>query len=250
MIDIHSHIMPSVDDGCRDLNECLEVIKKASKVGVKKIFATPHFKEPKHSVYKKDIDLFVNDINKLLISENIDVEILCGSEIKIISNLIDLVKDGSLSTLNNSKYILIELDLHVKTINIVNIIKDIVLQGYAPIIAHPERYDYIVKDYREAIAYVEAGALLQLDIGSLNGRYDLRDKKTSLKLLKHNLIHLWGSDSHGLNCVYDNFELVLKVLKKTVKEDIYNDIVFNNPNKVYMNEDIKIFDIKKSKFFR
>ena len=117
--------------------------------------------------------------------------------------------------------------------------------GFIPIIAHPERYLYVQKNIQEAIKYVESGALLQLNVNSILGDYGIEVKTTAIQLLKHNLIHLWGSDTHSFRHVYGKkLEKSLVQLKKIVGEDKFKQITDTNPECVYNDKDIRIFDIK------
>lgn len=245
MIDIHSHVIPSIDDGCDNMDEALEIIKSGLDCGITKIFATPHFIQGEFDNYKSDIFLQVNEINNLLRSSNLNISVVCGSEIMICPDIVDLLKSGKLCSLNNSRYVLIEFPMDFRVPNVSKIITDILVAGFVPIIAHPERYLYIQRNIEEAIKYVESGALLQLNINSIIGDYGEDVKLTAIKLLKHNLIHLWGSDTHSFRHVYGNkLKQSLNELEKIVGSDKFKQITETNPDSVYNNKDIKIFDIK------
>lgn len=245
MIDIHSHIIPSVDDGFDNINEALDVIRKAKDSGITKIIATPHFLRGTFENYKSDILAKVSTLNNLLKVSNVKISVICGSEIMICPDVIDLLKADKLCTLNNSRYILIEFPMDVRVHNILKTINDILVAGFIPIIVHPERYRYIQKNIKEAISYVESGALLQLNINSIIGDYGDEVKAAAVKLLKHNLIHLWGSDTHSFRHVYGSkLEKCFNELKKIVGEDKFKQIVYTNPECVVNDEDIKTFDIK------
>ncbi|MDD2375971.1 MAG: exopolysaccharide biosynthesis protein [Clostridia bacterium] len=245
MIDIHSHVIPAIDDGCSNINEALDMMRMAVACGITKIIATPHFVKDVCENYKSDILVYVNSLNNLLRISGINVSIVCGSEIMICPDIVDLLKSDKLCSLNNSRYVLIEFPMNVKIPNILKVINDVLVAGFIPIIAHPERYLYIQKNIDEAIKYVESGALLQLNLSSVIGDYGDDAKVCAIKLLKHNLIHLWGSDTHSFRRVYDNrLNDSLNEIKKIIGIDMFEQIVEVNPKCVLNDKEIKIFEIR------
>jgi len=245
MIDLHSHILYGIDDSCTNIDETLIMIRDASLVGISKIFATPHFVKDRFENYKSDVVGYVDNLNLLLSSSGINVTVAYGNEIMVCPDIVDLLKNDKLCTLNNSRYILIEFPMNIRIPNIHNVINDIIVAGFIPIIAHPERYVYVQRNIDEAIKYVESGALLQLNVNSVIGGYGENVRVCAIKLLKHNLIHLWGSDSHNYRTVYDSkLEVSFAAIEKIVGADKFKVIKDINPNCVWDNKEIKIFDIK------
>lgn len=246
MLDIHAHILPTIDHGCKSLDEAIEGIKNAADCGITKIFATSHYSQGKVENYSEDIYREVGKLKEVIDKLGIDITIVPGCEIKVCPNIVELLKSGKLCTLNNSRYILVEFPMDIKVPNACNIIRDIAEAGFTPIIAHPERYTYVMRNINEAISYVESGALLQINITSLIGEYGPFEKLTAIRLLKHNLVHLWGSDFHSFRNAYDvkKLEKSFSVLKKIVGIDKYNIIKEVNPQCVFDDLDIEKFNIK------
>lgn len=245
MIDMHSHIIPAIDDGCSNINETLDMVRSARDSGITKIFATPHFMQGEYENYKVDVLASVCALNDLFKISGIDIEIICGTEIMVSADIIDLLKDDKLCSLNNSRYILIEFPMNVKIPNITKLINNILVMGFIPIIAHPERYMYVQKNIKEAIKFVESGALLQLNVNSVIGDYGIEAKKIAVKLLKHNLVHLLGTDTHIFRRVYgDKLKKSLNEIKKIVGDEKFKQIKDINPECVYNDKDIKTFEIR------
>lgn len=246
MLDIHAHVLPALDHGCENLDEAIESIKKAVDCGITKIFATSHYSKGKVENYSEDIYHEVENLNNVIDRLGIGVSVVSGCEIKICPDIVQLLLSDKLCTLNNSRYVLIEFPMDIKVPNVCGVIRDIIEAGFVPIIAHPERYTYIMRNIDEAISYVESGALLQININSLIGDYGEDVKDCSVKLLKHNLVHLWGSDHHSCREGYDKAKLdrSFKVLEKIIGSDKYNIIKEFNPQCVYDDLDIEKFDIK------
>ena len=146
MIDIHSHILYGIDDGAWDLNESIEIAKMAYNDGIKKIIATPHFIKGSYDATPDEIITEINILNDELRNKQIFVEILPGQEIFLGIDTAKNLKDGANLTLNNSKYVLIEFPMQEIPIFAEQSIYDLLVMGYQPIIAHPERIKTVIED--------------------------------------------------------------------------------------------------------
>ena len=199
MIDIHSHILPGVDDGPQTLEESLRILKKAADEGVKTIVTTPHVLDgPSENYFQRICNTF-NVIKHALISNKIPISIVWGAEVFIFHDLPQKIKGNKELTINmGSKYILLELPFHEIPPFTEQTIFELLLQGIVPIISHPERYIEIQKDSNKLSNLIKKGVLTQLNAGSLMGRYGKKVQKTANTLLTHNLIHMIGSDAHSI----------------------------------------------------
>jgi protein-tyrosine phosphatase len=236
-IDIHSHILYGIDDGSKSLEESIEIIKQAIKVGFKEIVLTPHFIEnSKYKASKSEKESILKNIKDELEKQNININLYLGNEV-FVDNYEELL-DKEISFINDSKYILIEFPMNHKPKDINNIIYELKIKGIIPIIAHPERYDYVEKDINIAKEWIEEGAILQSNYGSIIGIYGSGPQKTAKKLLKNNLIDLLSSDVHyPNNKIYSNMDKIEKKLKKIVGEN-YNSLVYTNPKLIIENKEI------------
>lgn len=240
MIDIHSHIIPFVDDGSKTLEDSKKMLESAYKAGITKIVLTPHYIEGKYIKNKQEIAFEINRLESIKneLGYN-NIELIQGNEIMVDANSVGLLENGNLSTINNTRYVLIEFSLTFKPCNIEMIIQSFLDSDFIPIIAHPERYLYVQKDISFIEKCVEYGALTQMNINSIDGSYGKEAKKTVIKLLKKDLIHTWGSDVHFFRDSYSNIDKCFKKVIKTVrKKDKYNKILFENSNKIINNYEI------------
>ena len=146
MIDIHCHLIPNIDDGSKNVTETFEMAKRASELGYKGIFATPHYIKDAHETSSNDVKNSVEVLNKLFKEKNIDCKVYVGNELYFTPDMIDLLKTSKVCTLGNSKYVLIEFPLNGTALNMQSVITNICQVGYVPIIAHPERYTYVQKN--------------------------------------------------------------------------------------------------------
>ncbi len=207
MIDIHTHIIPAVDDGSQDLSTSLELLKQEVEQGITKVVLTPHM-----NFLQKDIDLIKKSFMNLKEKNTLQIELLLGSEIKYYQQMINDLKDGKLLTIDNSKYVLIEFDF-INEENTGDIIYELIVAGYKPIIAHIERYRYLnSKDY---INLKQEGALIQINASSIKHRIY---RKRIKQLLKKDLVDFVASDCHNLDRRNVDFTLIKKFVLKHNKK--------------------------------
>lgn len=232
MIDIHCHIIPGVDDGSKDLNNSIRMAKEASKLGYTRIFATPHYISYDLETSKEDLEKRLLILNKVIKDNNIDIELYSGNEVYISEDIVKQIENEKIYTLGNSKYILIELPMFGKLNNIEAIIDELIYKGYVPIIAHPERYEFVSKDQQELIDLMNIGVLFQINIGSIVGVYGKEAQKRVVKLLKNNMVHFIATDSHNSKTIYSIHEKANKKIKKIITKEKYEEIMYLNPMKI------------------
>ena len=143
MKDIHSHILPGIDDGARNVEESIKLLEKFYDNGVTDIILTPHYiYNSNYNSNNKEKMLLLNEVKK----KYKKVNLYLGNEVYISDNIPELIKQNEIFTLNNSKYLLIELPMNSEIKNLDSIIFDIMRNGIIPIIAHPERYSFVQKE--------------------------------------------------------------------------------------------------------
>lgn len=207
MLDIHTHIIPNVDDGSKDLETSLKLLEQAEKEGVTKIVLTPHM-----NYIQKDIALIKKQEALLNEHYNGPIEFILGSEIKYYDKMVADLKQNKLLTINNSKYVLVEFDFNQEE-NIADAVYELTVANYIPIIAHIERYSYLdVEDYK---VLKEAGALIQINASSVE--YKKYEKKIKY-LLKKDLVDFIASDCHNLEKRNVNFANIKKYVLKHAKK--------------------------------
>lgn len=239
MIDIHSHLLFGVDDGSRTLEESVHVIKKLSEVGYTDIILTPHYINDSTYVSTREENLDVLKRLKVgLIRNNVNVNLYLGNEIYIDSEIANLLKNNIISSLNDTKYLLIELPMSGENEIYYDVFLDLINMGYKVILAHPERYISFQKDFNKVYELKELGVLLQSNVGSILGDYGRGAKKTIKRLLKENLITFMGTDIHHNK---EEYTFVLKAKKKIGKYLTQKQInnIFENNAKVLLNDKIE-----------
>lgn len=235
MIDFHSHILPNIDDGARNIEQTAQILKEAQEAGFSKIISTSHYIE---EYYESDENERKELLQKAQEKTN-NIELYLGNEIFISSEMIQLLKDKKASTINNSKYVLFELPMNSKPMNTKEIIYRLIENDYIPVIAHPERYTYVQNDPEYVKELFDMGALFQSNYGSIIGMYGTKAKKTVKKLLKENLIQFLGSDVHYENQIYPKIKKAIKKLRKILSEEELEELTTINAQKVLNNEKLE-----------
>lgn len=231
MVDFHSHILPGIDDGSRNESESIKLIQEAKEAGFDKIISTSHYALDLYEIpeYKR-ISLIES-----LKSENTNVEIFLGSEIYSTHTIVDLIKEGKASTLNNTKYILFELPLFGVFPDLPGLINKIKEYEYIPILAHPERYQIIQKDYNYLYKLQDMGVLFQSNYGSIIGQYGPKAKRIVKKMLKDELVSFMGTDVHRQNTIYPKMDKILKKISKITDVEYFEAITTNNAELILRN---------------
>lgn len=232
MIDIHSHILPGIDDGARTFDESIEIIRELSSHGVTDIIATPHFiRDTKYVSPVINNKVILQELKKQLKDRGIDVGIYLGNEIYIDEDIVGLIKAGRISSLAGSKYLLVELPLNDEFPNYEDHLSSLMSNGYKVVLAHPERYRMVKEDYGILENLYDMGILLQCNIGSIGGKYGKNAKKIAKRLAKDKKIFTFGSDTHHPGGGR-YFDLAYKKLGKYYSNHELTKLLVENPRKI------------------
>ena len=195
-VDIHSHILPGIDDGAKNIDESLELISQMKNLGFSKIIGTPHTYLGVHNNTIKSIEESYNKLIKLDLLNDINVGF--ASEYMIDESLIKKAESNSLLTLKD-RYVLVEMSFINPPNNLFEILFKLRLYNYTPIIAHPERYRFWFNSFDNFIKLKKMGCKFQTNMFSIIGYYGQDVLKFSDLLLKKNMIDFIGSDIHKIN---------------------------------------------------
>ena len=194
-VDIHSHILPGIDDGAKDVNESLEMISEMKRLGFSKIIGTPHTYT---NIYENTKESISNSYNYLNSKLNIDIEIKFASEYMIDEGLIEKAEKRSLLCLSEN-YVLVEMSYAAPPNKLYDILFNLKINNYIPILAHPERYIYIHNNFKEYFKLKKFGCLFQINLLSANGFYGPAVTKSLNYLIKEGLVDFVGSDFHKMS---------------------------------------------------
>ncbi|AJA46775.1 capsular polysaccharide biosynthesis protein [Clostridium pasteurianum DSM 525 = ATCC 6013] len=242
MIDIHCHVLPGIDDGSRNIDMSVEMLRIAEENGTKKMIATPHYYRGSYENEFEDVLGHVENLNAQLKTKGINVEIFPGQEVFVDRYTLEAYKSGIIHPLNASKYMLIEFPMDVLPDNAIDIIYELKILGVKPIVAHPERYLYINGDLTNINKFIEEGCLFQLNTTSIMGLMGKRVKEAAYSLMDNGLCHFIASDAHSTERRCPNLGLLMGDIKKDY-EKIYNSVQ-KNAQCILDNEEIDV-DLKK-----
>ena len=192
-VDIHSHILPGIDDGAKNIEESLELISRMKKVGFKKIICTPHIHQ---QLYDNNIKTIKESFNSIENKYDNNINVGYAAEYMIDHTLMEKIENKSLLCIKD-KYVLIEMSYIAESPNIHQIIFNLIMGGYIPIIAHPERYLYYQNDIKKFYKLKKWGCMFQLNLLSTIGYYGKEVLNIANLLLSKKLIDFVGSDIHN-----------------------------------------------------
>lgn len=237
MIDIHSHIIPNVDDGARSVEETFNILKEAQEAGFTDVILTSHFLLNYYETNAQELIFWKEKLQEVLKKQGTKINLHSGMEIYITNQMEELLENKKILTLANSRYMLIELPLATNVKYFDYVVYYLEAKGIKPIIAHPERYKCVQKDPDIVEEYIEKGCLIQCNYGSIVNLYGREAEKTIKTLLKKNQVHFLGSDVHRENGTYLIVLDAIKKIRKIIGENKINEITTINPKKILQNEE-------------
>lgn len=252
MIDLKSKILLSKDPTPENIQETLELAKSARLAGFNKLIATPSFVlQNGYSTTHEYNMIQCNHINSLLKDNKIDVQVYLGNEISYTPEVIGLLKDSKISTINNTKYVLLNFDKkHINFYAVIDSAFKLQIAGYIPIISHIERYNFIIENYSIVEELILRDILIQIDVLSITGLNGDIIKKTTRDLLKNNMVHVLGTDASKPEH-YDQSLNALNRINKIVGKIKFEEISTTNGEHILNNELVKLSNntqIKRSLF--
>jgi protein-tyrosine phosphatase len=198
MIDIHSHILPEIDDGAQSLEQALSMAEAAVSEGITHLYATPHHRNGRFENEKPNIINHVDSFNNELQQRNIPLHILPGQEIRLYKELVDdLDRDVFIPLHHELKYLLIELPSNHVPAYAADTLYELTLRNFTPIIVHPERNSEIIENPEILYDFIITGALAQITASSVIGNFGKKIMIFSHDLLQSNMAHFVASDAHN-----------------------------------------------------
>ena len=247
MIDLHSHVLPGLDDGAQDIDTSILMLDMAVKAGTTHIFATPHYIKDDLENNSGLVRNTINTVNEIIRLKGIDIKVMSGNEVFICPELPFLVSTGEVCTLNDSSYVLVELPMLDIPLYTKDVIFNLKLKGYTPIIAHPERNKKIYSNLNIVYDLVQCGALMQINSTSINGMFGSEIKKAAFELISHNLAHFVASDAHTLRGRSPKLSKCREQVAERFGKDIADMLFVENGRSVIENKQIIIREPKRIK---
>jgi len=215
-VDIHSHLLPGIDDGAQNLKESLALIKQFHLLGYTKLITTPHIISDFYPNNREIITEKVYLVEEALKKENINIALEASAEYYVDMHFLNLIEDSNLLTFMNH-YVLFETDYENKPFVLEEIISSLLKKGYIPVLAHPERYRYLYGNMENYKHLKALGVLFQINAKSLYNK-SRSSSKVAQELINLGLVDFIGSDAHRMRDIrrLETF-LKSKICKKMIK---------------------------------
>ena len=232
LTDIHSHILPGIDDGSESVEQSLAMIAEEINQGVENIFCTPHYRVP-YLAEKEETKAVFEKFCETVKENNLPVNLYLGQEIAVNEKTLSMLKKGNLLTLNESKYVLLEYSLTKKTFDMSETVHEFVVEGFKPIVAHIERYPYItaedVYDVKRGGGLVHINADSAADVGRIFGGAYIKT------LIEENLVDFIAGDYHYYrkNSMREAYNAITRRYGEQVADKLFRE----NAKKIIENRD-------------
>ncbi|WP_295392325.1 CpsB/CapC family capsule biosynthesis tyrosine phosphatase [uncultured Thiodictyon sp.] len=198
MIDLHSHLLPGVDDGAPDLATSLAMARVAVSDGIEVMACTPHIYPGLYENEGSAIRAAVAQLQMRLDEAGIALRLSHGADTHVAPDLVAGLRSGRVPTLNDSRYFLLEPPHHVAPPRLEETVFNLLTAGYVPVITHPERLSWIEGHYEVFVELARKGAWLQITAGSLTGRFGAGARYWAERLLDEGWVHILATDAHGV----------------------------------------------------
>lgn len=236
MIDLHSHILPGVDDGAATLEDSLDIARMAVDDGIEVMACTPHFMPGMYDNTSEDILRRIDHLNDVLGSAGINLALVSGADAHIRPDFVSCLRNGQILSLHGSRYVLFEPPHATLPKRMDDLLFEISVAGYVPVLTHPERLKWIEQSYPLVEQLAQAGVWMQITSGSLTGRFGKRPQYWAQRMLAEGLVSILASDAHNVRSrppvMSKSFEIASQELGE---EEAYN-LVFHRPICILENQ--------------
>ena len=240
MIDIHSHILPGIDDGAEDPLESLKICRLATNLGYKAMIATPHQRHPVWwNAETIKLEVLLKNLEKQVDGA---LDLYLGAEIRVDKGFmrdLENIENSGLTAMAGSNYLLLEFERRKLSVDPVKVVEEVQAAGWRPIVAHPEFIQQISQDFELAKALVDAGALIQITAMSVTGDFGLEAKECVNSLLESGQVHFVASDCHGHRRRPPGLKSAFNKIKARWSKEYATQLTVDNPLAVIENRPVE-----------
>jgi protein-tyrosine phosphatase len=241
MIDLHSHLLPGLDDGPVDWHQSLEMARMAVDEGISEMVCTPHWVYGLYDNFRKPVLLACGMLRQKLAESVIPLKVYPGCEVRIEPDIIPHIASGRLLTLNDTgKYVLIELPGEFVPSYVESILRALLDQQITPVLSHPERNPALIQRPEHLCGWVEMGVLCQITAGSLRGRFGPLVRRFTMALLEHQIAHVMATDAHAPKVRAPRMAEAVLELEKLIGAERTELMIVRNPQAILAGEPIKV----------
>lgn len=235
MIDLHSHILPGIDDGARTLEVSLAMARIAVKDGIHTMACTPHIYP---GVYMNDsagIKAARDALQKELDVRDIGLKLLTGADVHLVPGLLDGIRARRVPTIAGSRYLLLEPSHHVLPPRFEESVFNFVVSGFVPVITHPERLLWIEDHYDVFVRVARQGAWMQVTAGALTGMFGPRAKYWGQRMLAEGRVHILATDAHSDGRRIPRLSEARQIAERELGREEADRLVVDRPEAIVAN---------------
>ena len=234
-IDVHSHILPALDDGAKNMDKTREMLQIAYEEGIREIIATPHFFASRKSASANQIRETIARVEEEMRDWGFSIKMYPGNEIYYRSEVAELLEAGEIVTLADSQYVLVEFDPMTEYSYLRDGILKLDSYGYIPILAHTERYECLFEKKERLQRVKDHGGLIQVNASSFQGGMFDEMGKRARYIMKNELLDFVGTDSHSTGKRSPRIKETASYLHKKLGRKRAEEILVKNPQAVIQN---------------
>lgn len=234
--DMHCHILPHIDDGADTMQEALAMLRLSYEQGVRTVLLTPHYRRGYFETSRDAVQHQLERLHVYAAEAGMDIELYLGCEFYRTDGMQEILAADERYCINGTRYVLLEFSPNDLADTIWRCTVDLLIGGYRPVIAHAERYQAI-RDLKLVHRLADAGAYIQVNAGSILGWNGWTAKRLCRKLLSKELVHLVGSDAHGMQGRIPCIGPCADYITKKFGSDIAKKLLTENPNAVLAGKD-------------
>lgn len=238
-IDLHCHILFDTDDGPADKNDMLRMLDASYNDGVREICVTPHFNQRFYGDNKNNADHAYIELVKEAAIKYPEMKFYRGNELLYHSSYLEHIREGKCSTINGTKYVLVDFSQSENKFNILSALKSLVSNGYLPILAHTERY-LDLKLFDPCYAQIkELGAIMQVNAASIIGKNGAFQKWKARHLIKDGMCDIIASDAHNNTTRSTCINEAAKYIRSKYGNELTDLLTIENPRCILHGKHIK-----------
>jgi len=240
MIDIHSHILPGIDDGAPNMETTELFLDLISGSAVTAVVCTPHYRQGIYHNEKKYMIEVFQKTNDLKIAKGYKFQLYCAAEVFLKGESIITDIQNNAFMINGTPFVLVENNFYGFSDDFYINLYHLVFLGFKPILAHPERYENIQNNIMLAEEFMHRDVYLQINTSSILGHNGNKCQAIALELIDRGYVHFLGSDCHCRSDSYD-YDLAVELISKEFNPKLANTLALVNPEKMLHNEYIPYF---------
>ena len=231
-IDIHCHLLPGLDDGPSGFETAASMLEMAAADGIAHIFTTPHFQPGGGAYSTNSKEKIISALSSFQSRLNTGVNLYYGSDVRISYDITSRIENGEAATLGGTEFFLLELTDHVLVPNVEGLVFNMRKRGLMPIITHPERYAYFLKDMAPLRLMRENGAMVQITALSVTGGFGRSARKLCMGMLEEGMVDFVATDAHNTKGRPPVLSAAYNEIKKEFGDKAAGKIFFENPKMI------------------